>query len=82
MDRAEALSTIEKTLSDILDRYPLNLTEQTTADAVDGWDSINHVKLILTLEGDLGVQFLPEEVDDLHLVGDLVSLIQKKVGSG
>ena len=78
MTRSEVLEKIRLTLEEILDRDDLSLTEPTTAASVDGWDSINHVKLIIALEGDLGVRFSSSEVEKLMTVGDLVDLIVKK----
>ena len=51
----------------------------TPYDQVTDWDSINHVKLLIALESDLGFRFETDEVGGLHNVGELIDLIQKKV---
>jgi acyl carrier protein len=79
MTRTEALESITGMLSEILDLDNLTLYEGTAADSIDGWDSINHVKLLIGLEEDLGVEFAPEEVEKLGTVKDLVDLLLEKV---
>ena len=57
----------------------LGAQELRTAEDVDAWDSINHVKLLIGLEADLGFRFETDEVSGLHDVGELVDLVQKKL---
>ena len=78
--RAELLEMIRDILADIVDQESLRLTEATTADEVADWDSINHVKLILGLEQELGIRFDTEEIEDLSNVGQFIDLIQTKRG--
>jgi acyl carrier protein len=55
------------------------VTPQTTADDVDDWDSLAHVRLILTTERTFGVKFSAYEVNQLRNVGQLVELVQAKL---
>ncbi len=48
-----------------------------TAHDVEGWDSLNHVQILFTLEQELGIQFPINEIQDLNNIGDLVELIKK-----
>ena len=79
LTRADLLGKIRDTLAEITDNESLKLTEATSADQVTDWDSINHVKLLIALESDLGFRFETDEVGGLHNVGELIDLIQKKV---
>lgn len=56
------------------------LTPTTTADDVAGWDSLSHVRLILTVQQKFGVKFSAAQTTAMKNVGELVSLIQAKVG--
>jgi acyl carrier protein len=47
----------------------------TTAEDVDGWDSLAHARLILALENRFGVEFPAERLFDIDNVGELVELI-------
>ena len=77
--REHLLAVIGNTLAEILERDSLTLSESTTAGDVPGWDSINHVKLLLALEDELGFRFELDEVEGLADVGRLVDIVQAKV---
>ena len=62
MTRAETLQKITATLSDIVDDPALALTEESTAEDVAEWDSVNHVKLMIALESALHIRFEPDEI--------------------
>jgi len=51
-----------------------DLSTTTTAEDVDGWDSLAHARLIMSLEDKLSIRFPGEKLFDLDCIGDLVSL--------
>jgi acyl carrier protein len=59
----------------------LVLTPETTADDVDGWDSLAHIRLILSVQKAFAVKFSPAETSRLKNVGELAALIEKKTSS-
>jgi acyl carrier protein len=77
--RSEILTTIRDVLADVVDDPSLQISESTTADDVPDWDSINHVKLLIGLESDLGFRFETQEVSGLKNVGELIDVVQKKL---
>lgn len=79
LTRGDLLTKITGVLADVIDDPSLSLSETTTADQVGEWDSINHVKLLIGLESELGFRFETNEVAGLRRVGDLIDLIQKKL---
>ena len=58
-------------IASLLKADPRRITRETTADDVDGWDSVRHANIILTLEDAYGIQFLDEEIFDTPNVGVL-----------
>jgi len=79
LTRAELLAKIRDILADATDDDSLQLSESTTAEDVADWDSINHVKLLIGLESDLGFLFDTDEGGGLKDVGELIDLVQKKL---
>ena len=63
-------------MRDVFDDEEIILTNETTADDIEEWDSMNHVRLIVALEQDLGIQLPMEQVNELRNVGDLVKLTE------
>jgi len=50
-----------------------------TASQVDGWDSLTHVRLLLTTERKFGVRISAAESGRLKSVGDLMDLLRTKI---
>ena len=47
---------------------PEHLTDDDSPRTIAGWDSVNHIHLVLALEAEYGVQFDPGEVAGLTSV--------------
>jgi acyl carrier protein len=77
--RTEILATIRDVLAEVVEDDSLQLTEQSSADDVADWDSINHVKLLIGLESELGFRFSTDEVSGLKNVGELIDVVQAKL---
>ena len=71
----EKLTTVFR---DVLDEDDLVLTPGMTADDVDGWDSLSHVRLVLAVSKVFDVKFSAAEVGQLKNVGEFVEMIQSK----
>ncbi len=56
----------------------LVLRPDLTARDVPGWDSLNHVTLLIEVEREFGLRFSSREIDGLQRVGDLQALIESK----
>lgn len=63
---------------DVFDTGDLVLTPDLTARDVDGWDSLAHIRLIVTIEKAFKIKFSASEIGRLENVGDLVALIQSR----
>jgi acyl carrier protein len=77
----EQTSTYEKLTAifrEVFFEDDLQLSPETTADDVDGWDSLTHIRLILAVSKAFGVKFSATEVGNLKNVGEFVTLIEKK----
>ena len=61
------------------------MTEQMTAEDVDGWDSLNHINLIIALERAFGIKFATAEIsrlkDDGSDVGSMLALVAHKIAA-
>jgi len=57
----------------------LVLRADLTARQVPGWDSFNHVNLIILTEEEFGIRFSTDEVSGLQNVGELMHLIDSKL---
>ena len=79
MERKEILARVEEIFREELEQSDLVLTDETTADDVEGWDSLSHVQLVAAMEEAFGIEFKSREILSWENVGDLIDSIQKKV---
>ena len=80
MSRDEILSSIVDTMRDVFDADDLEVTPATTAEDVEEWDSLSHIRLIVAIERKFGFKFNNSEIESLKNVGELVNLVATKVG--
>ena len=78
MEREEILKKVEEVFREELELDDLVLTDETTADDVEEWDSLSHVQLVVSLEKAFGIKFSSREILSWENIGDLVDCIAKK----
>ncbi len=78
MDETEIYAILNEVFRQVLEDDTIKLTSQTTAEDVEGWDSMNHIFIVVELEKRFGVKFYAAEMEELKNVGELVGLLQEK----
>ena len=63
----------------IFNRPSFELHDGMTAKDVPGWDSLNHVNLIIQIEQEFKIRFANNEISALANVGQMKSLIAAKL---
>ena len=79
MNDPELYAALNAIVRRVLDDETINLTPTTIAEDVDGWDSMNHIFIVVELEAHFDVKFQASEMEDLKNVGELAALIRKKL---
>ncbi|MBR3078920.1 MAG: acyl carrier protein [Prevotella sp.] len=79
MERDDILARIQEIFREELEVEDLVLTDETTADDVEEWDSLSHVQLVVALEKAFNIKFTSREILSWDNVGDLVDCIGKKL---
>lgn len=78
MERNDILARTQEVFREELELDDLVLTDETTADDVEEWDSLSHVQLVVALEKAFGIKFTSREILSWDNVGDLIDCIAKK----
>lgn len=79
MEYNEILKKVNEIFVDILDNPEILLTNETTANDVDGWDSLTHIQLVVAIERHFKIRFTAKEIQSWKNIGELIdSLIAKK----
>ena len=79
MERSEILAKVEEIFREELELDDLVLTDETTADDVEEWDSLSHVQLVAAMEEAFGIEFKSREILSWEKIGYLIDSIEKKL---
>ncbi len=74
MNKDDILASLQTIFDRIFDE-DIPITPQTSARDIPEWDSLTHVRLILSVEKTFRVKFSAAEVSQFENVGDLMQLI-------
>jgi acyl carrier protein len=70
---------LELIFHDVFDNDDIELTPETTAEDVEEWDSLGHIRLIATVEAKFNVRFDLPEIEELSNVGEFIDLLVSKI---
>jgi acyl carrier protein len=56
---------LKEVIASVLDIAAASITEDTSMDNVDAWDSIKHMSLVLAIEEEFGVSIPDEDAADI-----------------
>jgi len=79
MERSEILKKINEVFIDNLDNDDIVLTESSTADDIEEWDSLTHVQLVVAVEKKLNIRFNAKEIQSWKNVGEMIDSISTKL---
>ena len=79
MEKQEILQKINEVFIDNLDNDNIVLTESTTADDIEEWDSLTHVQLVVAVEKKFKIRFNAKEIQSWKNVGEMIDSIQSKL---
>lgn len=74
------LERLNAMFQEVFDDETLQVTPETTANDVEGWDSLSHINLIVAVESAFNVRFSQKELLKFRSVGDLLKNIEAKIG--
>ena len=77
MKQADLIEQLTPIFQDVFDEDDLTLSADLTADDVENWDSLTHVRLIVAIESELDIKLNVTDIADLRNVGQLTEVIAK-----
>ena len=80
MSRDEIFDEVRKIFYTIFDDDELEIVDETNADDIEDWDSLEHIQLIVGMEKAFSVKFDIKTVNSLENVGQMVDLIAEMLG--
>ncbi|MBL9121941.1 MAG: acyl carrier protein [Phycisphaerae bacterium] len=71
---------IRRIASDVLGVPAGQLTDASSPESVESWDSVAHLSLVLALEQAGNVQFDPEDIEKMRSIGAIEAMVRGKRG--
>jgi len=79
MEREEIFSKLNEIFEDVLDLDDTpELTDSTSANDIEEWDSLSHIQLIVAIEKAFGIKFTSTEIMKWQNVGQMIDSILNK----
>lgn len=78
MDKKNIQDKLTDIFKDVFDDDNISISDDTTADDIDDWDSLSQIRIIATIEKEFSIKFAFEEVASLNNVGDMIKIIEDK----
>jgi len=66
-------------IADVLNLPVDRVTPERSPQNVEGWDSVQHLNLVLAIEQAMGIQFAPEDIEKMQSVGEIVEIVREKL---
>ena len=79
MEKKDILEKVQTIFRDIRDNEDIVLSEMTTANDIEEWDSLSHIQLIVAIEKAFGIKFTSYEVNSWIDMEEMLECIMKKL---
>jgi|TARA_Y100000031_G_C8219945_1_gene385379 acyl carrier protein len=71
------LTVLGRIFREVFDNDSMEITYETNSDIIDDWDSVNHVKLVLSIEEEFDIRFDMEAVSYVTNIKKFVEVINR-----
>ncbi len=78
MEKQDIYAKLAEVFQDVFDDESIVVRPDLSAKDVDEWDSLAHIRLMLTVEKAFGIEFSNSEIGKLKNVGELAELVRSK----
>ena len=75
MSREEVFVKLNEVFRDVFDDESIEVSEVTTSNDIEDWDSLEHINLIAAVEQEFGVTFNMGQVVTMKNVGEMTDII-------
>ena len=77
MTREEVFERLNNVFREVLDDESIELKEETVADDVDGWDSFEHINIVVAVEEEFSFKIPMGKVVTMKNVGEMADIIME-----
>ena len=78
MEKNGILEKVQEIFRDIFDNDELKITNDSSSNNIEEWDSLAHIQLIVAIEKQFNIKFTSQELISWKNVGEMIECIKKK----
>tara|TARA_B100000900_G_C20596916_1_gene723818 strand:- start:598 stop:837 length:240 start_codon:yes stop_codon:yes gene_type:complete len=78
MTNEKIIKTLTPIFQDVFDNENLVINQSSSTENIDGWDSLNHIYLVVAIEKVFKIKFSAEEILNWDSVDQIISSILEK----
>lgn len=79
MAKEEVFVELNEVFRDVFDDDSITVSENTTANDIEDWDSLMHISLISAVEDEFTIKFTMKEVVGMKNVGEMADIILREL---
>lgn len=80
MNKEEVFEKLNEVFRDVFDDDSITVTDATTANDIEEWDSLEHINLLAAIEQEFGMKFSMGQVVSMKNVGEMADIIMSQIG--
>ena len=80
MTRDDIIERLVPIMEDVFDEDGLAYADSLSADEIEEWDSLSHIRFMVAVEKAFGTRFSTAEIEGFKNVGELVDALTAKLG--
>lgn len=81
MTREAVFEKLNRIFRDNFDDDEICLTDETSAEDIEDWDSLEQINLVVAIQDTFGIKFNIDEVNAMKNVGEMADAILAKTGA-
>lgn len=71
-------SQVRQVMGDVLNVSPAGISPSAGPQEIEGWDSVQHLNLVLALEQAFAISIAPEEIEKMQSLSSIMQVVQSK----
>ena len=79
MDKDRVIEKLVPIFRDVFEDKNLKISKDSNSENISGWDSLNHILLVVAIEKEFELKFTAEDIQDWENVGAMANYISNHV---
>ncbi len=76
VERDQRFDLLRSTVADVLGVAAADLTDDSSVDSIESWDSLNHLNIVMALEEAFGVQLSADDVIEMRSIATIRQILR------